>query len=94
MYSVVIAKSAFRVVKKFSPSLRKLVIKELELLSQNPHQAPQLVGKFSFLRSWHAYFQNVPYRIIFGIEEKTKKVIIHLVAKRADVYRLLERLLG
>lgn len=92
MYAVIIARAAFKIIKKFTPSLRNCLVKELEDIAKNPQQAPQLVGKFSFLRSWHTYFQGVPYRIIFETEEKTRKVVIYLIAKRANVYQLLERL--
>lgn len=91
-YLVFFTKYASRLLKKLAPNIKVLVSKEIELISKNPHQASQLTGKFSFLRSWHVYMRGVPYRIVFQVEEQTKKVLVHLVAKRADAYRLLERL--
>lgn len=91
-YLVIIAKNAIRVGGKLLPLIKNLTVKELESIAKNPYQASQLSGKFSFLRSWHANFKGVPYRIIFEIEESTKRVFVHLIAKRADVYNLLDRL--
>lgn len=91
-YLVLIAKGAFRISKKFLPLFKNLIVKELELIAKNPYQAPQLTGRFSFLRSRHIYIKGIPYRIIFEIEEKTKRVLVHLIAKRADAYKLIERL--
>lgn len=91
-YWVIIARNAIRAGGKILPLIKNLAVKELEVIARNPHRAPQLTGKFSFLRSWHVYFKGVPYRIIFEIEEGTKRVFVHLIAKRADVYKLLDRL--
>ena len=91
-YAVIIAKGAVRISKNFLPSIKHLITTELELIAKNPYHTPRLKGRFSFLRSWHVYIRGVPYRIIFEIEENTKRVLIHLIAKRADVYKILERL--
>ena len=91
-YLVIIAKNAIRISGKFLPAIKPLLVDELEILAKNPYGASALTGRFSWLRSWHVHFKGVPYRIIFEIEEKTKRVLVHLIAKRADAYRLLERL--
>lgn len=91
-YLIFFTKHALRLLKKFDPQIRRLVGGEIELISKNPYKAPQLIGKFSFLRSRHIYFKGVPYRIIYEIKSDTKQVIIHLIAKRSEVYKLLEKL--
>lgn len=67
-------------------------INELERLKINPYSAPPLKGKLSFLRSHHTNFRGVAYRIIFEISESAKEVLIHIVASRGAVYKLLDRL--
>jgi mRNA-degrading endonuclease RelE of RelBE toxin-antitoxin system len=91
-YFVIIAKGAVRISKNFLPAIKSILVREFELIAQNPYQAPRLNGKFAFLRSWHVYLKGVPYRIIFEIEDGSRRVLVHLVAKRADAYKLLERL--
>ncbi len=83
---------ALRLLKKTPPNLQPLLIKELEVIKQAPYQAAQLSGKFSFLRSWHVYLRGVPYRIVYEVQENGKEILVHVLAKRADVYKLLERL--
>ena len=91
-YLIFFTNHTLRLLKKFTPQVKQLISKELGLILNNPHKAPQLIGKFSFLRSWHVYFRGVPYRIIFEVKNETKQIIIHLIAKRSEVYKLLERL--
>lgn len=91
-YLVRFTSYAFRLLKKISPNIRSLLIKELQLIAKLPYQAPQLTGKVSFLRSWHTYIQGVPYRILYEIKENGKEILVHVLAKRADVYRILNRL--
>lgn len=91
-YLVRFTSYAFRLLKKTTPNLQSLLIKELEIIKQAPYQAPQLSGKFSFLRSWHVYLRGVPYRIVYEVKEGGKEILVHVLAKRADVYKLLERL--
>lgn len=91
-YLVIIAKGAVGISKNFLPSIKHLISKELEFIAHHPYQATQLKGKFSFLRSWHMYIRGVSYRIIFEIEDGTKRVFVYLIAKRADAYKILERL--
>lgn len=91
-YLVIIANSAVRISKNFLPSVKTLITRELELIAKNPYQAGKLNGKYAFLRSWHIYLKGVPYRIVFEIEDDSRRVLVNLIAKRADVYKLLDRL--
>ncbi|MEK7114855.1 MAG: type II toxin-antitoxin system RelE/ParE family toxin [Patescibacteria group bacterium] len=91
-YSVIVAKRALRISKKFFPVIKNLIIKELESIAENPHKTPSLGGKFYFLKSHHTYFKGVPYRIIYSIREEKKTILVYLVAKRSEVYKLLDRL--
>jgi mRNA-degrading endonuclease RelE of RelBE toxin-antitoxin system len=83
---------ALRLLKKTPINLQPLLIKELEVIKQAPYQVSQLSGNFSFLRSWHVYLRGVPYRIVYEVQENGKEILVHVLAKRADVYKLLERL--
>lgn len=92
MYQAIVAQYAVRLLKRFIPRVRKILITEFENIAKNPHSAPQLTGKNSFLRSWHTHIEGVPYRIIFQINESAKTVIIRLFGKRDDIYKIIDRL--
>lgn len=91
MYKVFFTKYASRLLKKITPTIRSLVGQEVESISRNPHAADQLRGGAVILRSWHAHLKGVSYRIIFEIQDDTKSVLIYIIAKRSEAYRLLER---
>lgn len=91
MYRVFFTKYASRLLKKITPAIRSLVNQEIESIARNPHAADQLKGGAVVLRSWHAYLKGVPYRIISEIQEDVKSVLIYIIAKRPEAYRLLER---
>lgn len=91
-YGVFFTKYALRLLKKLTPAIQSLVGKEIESIARNPYVAYQLKGGAIILRSWHVYLKGVPYRIIFEIQENSKSILMHIIAKRPDAYRLLERL--
>lgn len=91
-YFIFFTKYALRLLKKLAPNIRYLISKEIELIAKNPNGASQLKGNLSFLRSWHAYIQGVPYRIIYEVKDGAKQAVIYVVAKRSEAYRLVERL--
>lgn len=82
-YLLIFSKYAARLIKKLAPNIKTLIVKELELIAKNPHLAPQLKGKFSFLRSRHIYLRGVPYQIIFEIEDGTKRIVVHLCGEKS-----------
>lgn len=92
IYRVFFTKYASRLFKKITPVLQSLISQEIESIARNPYTADKLKGGAIILRSWHTYLKGVPYRIIFEIEENTKSVLIHIIAKRPEAYRLLDRL--
>ena len=92
MYKAIIAQYAVRLLKKFVPRIKNLIIAEFGNIAKNPYSAAQLTGKNSFLRSWHVYIEGVPYRILFQIDESAKTVIIRLFGKRDDIYKIIDKL--
>ena len=92
MYQALIARYAARLLKKFIPRIRNLILTEFERIAKNPYSAQQLTGKNSFLRSWHVYLEGVPYRILFQIDESAKTIIIRVFGKRDDIYKIIDKL--
>lgn len=91
-YYINLTARALKLLKRLDPPARAFIIKELEYLKLNPYKVPQLVGKFSFLRSYHTNFRGVAYRIIFQVKETSKEILVHVLGPRSRVYDLLKRL--
>ena len=65
------------------PKTEQLKIKKkLLVLNQNPYDGKKLSGNFSGLRSLRAW----PYRIIYYVDEKLKRVFVVTLAHRQGVY--------
>ncbi len=92
MYQTIIARYAAQLLKKLAPRMRLAIFEEFKRIAADPRSAPILTGKLSVLRSWHAYIEGVPYRIIFQIEENAKQVIIQVFGKRDLIYKVVDRL--
>ena len=56
--------------------------KKLLVLNQNPYDSKKLSGNLSGLRSLRVW----PYRIIYYVDEKLKKVFVVTIAHRQGVY--------
>lgn len=91
-YRVFFTKYASRLLKKIAPAIQPLIAREIESIARDPYAAPQLKGGVTILRAWHAYLKGVPYRIVFEVADGTKSVLIHIIAKRSEVYKLVNRL--
>ena len=65
------------------PKTEQLKIKKkLLVLDHNPYDGKKLSGNFSGLRSLRAW----PYRIIYYVDEKLKRVFVVTIAHRQGVY--------
>lgn len=66
------------------PKTEQLKIKKkLYILEQNPLEGKKLSGAYAILYSIRAW----PYRIIYYIDEKQKKLFIVTIAHRQGVYK-------
>jgi len=57
--------------------------KKLGVLEQNSKEGKKLSGQYAKLRSLRAW----PYRIIYYIDSKKKKIFIVTIAQRQGVYK-------
>jgi mRNA-degrading endonuclease RelE of RelBE toxin-antitoxin system len=74
-----------KVLKQYNrlPKIEQTKIKKkLSVLEQNPQEGKKLSGEYSELRSLKAW----PYRIIYYINNKQRKIFIVTIAHRQGVY--------
>ena len=91
MYQIVITNTAKRAVKKLPSYIREEIIKKASVLETNPFLGEKLVGKLSFLYSFHFSFKGTQYRIAYSVDEKEKVATIHLAGPRENFYDRLRR---
>ena len=75
-----------RVLKQYNrlPKLEQVKIKKkLLMLEQYPQEGKKLSGEYSELRSLKTW----PYRIIYFIDNRQKKIFIVTIAHRQGVYK-------
>lgn len=92
MRTLVFTPAAYRIFKKFTPDLKKEILKKAETLKKNPLEGESLRGKYSKYRSLHFSYKGVAYRIIYQVFLKEKQVAILLAAKRENIYKRLEEM--
>lgn len=92
-YQIIMAPSAHRLYKKFSPALQERVKEEAKRLAENPHQYEELEGPLRGIRSYHFHFENTQYRIAYRVREDAFRIEIVLVKSRQNFYEILRRIL-
>lgn len=80
---VILSKDAQKQYEHLPKVERIKVRKKLLLLEENPTAGKKLVGELSGIRSLYAW----PYRIIYEINGKEKRVEILKIAHRQGVYK-------
>lgn len=80
---VILSQDAQKQYRRLSGPERIKVRKKLLLLEENPTAGKKLTGELSGIRSLRAW----PYRIIYEINEKEKRVAVHKIAYRQGVYK-------
>jgi mRNA-degrading endonuclease RelE of RelBE toxin-antitoxin system len=78
-----------RLLSKLHPENKKLIIKALTELWQNPYTGKDLQEELSGFKS----LRLKHYRIIFSINEEKKFIQIYHIGRKRDVYEQLKRLL-
>ena len=79
-------------LKKLSPNLRKIIIKEhIPAILANPKKNELLVGDLSGILSYHLKFDRQEYRIAYVADKDTRTVFVLMIGKRGDFYKLLKR---
>lgn len=80
---VILSKDAQRQYERIPKAERTKVYKKLFLLQEKPQAGKKLSGEFKGVRSLRAW----PYRIIYEVHEREKRVTILKIAHRQSVYK-------
>lgn len=80
---VIITPKAEKQYQHLPKSEQTKIKKRLYLLKKNPKEGKKLSGLLSKTRSLRAW----PYRIVYYIDEKQKKIYIVTIAHRQGVYK-------
>jgi mRNA interferase RelE/StbE len=85
-YKVILKPSFEKDLRSLSKSAITRVINSLDLLAENPfpRQALKLEGGGQLYR-----LRVGDYRIVYGVNQQAKQVLVHYVRHRRDVYRKL-----
>lgn len=92
MFRRVITSSAKKTLSRLSKQVQQAILKETELLIEQPFAGERLHGTLSFLYSFHFKFENVQYRVAYTVDRDNELIIIHLVGPRENFYDRLLRL--
>lgn len=82
-YQVVISKSVSKSFCKIPIPWRERIAKAIDLLPENPLMGEKLWGKLQGKRKIRIH----PYRIIYEIDNKNKRIIIFDVGHRQGAYK-------
>ena len=87
MYSLLLTKSASKELGNLTPKQEAAVIKHLEIIKVNPRSAgsKKLQGRDEYK------FRVGDLRIIYGIDDKIKEVIVYMIDDRKRVYKRLRK---
>ncbi len=80
---VIVTPKALKQYKHLPKSEQAKIKKRLLVLEQNPQEGKKLSGKLLGIRSLKVW----PYRIIYLIENKEKKIFVVTIAHRQGVYK-------
>lgn len=83
MYNVFVHKPAAKKIDRLPRNLKGRILKLLDLLSKQPYLGKRLRGELQ--GSFRLRLGD--YRIIYDISESDKKVIVHAIGSRGDVYK-------
>lgn len=75
-------------LRSLAPVLKPEIKKLIEELAQYPYQGKPLRDEFSGY--WRAKYQR--WRIIYAFDRSCKRLMIHLIEKRATVYETIQSL--
>lgn len=94
-FSVFITPAAERSCKILPNEVQDFVFQELaSILGKNPNIGEALVPPLEPLRSFHFNKDGQKYRVAYMVDERAKKIIIHLVGHRSGFYERLRHLFG
>lgn len=80
---VIVTPKALKQYKYLPIPEQSKIKRKLIMLEQNPLEGKKLAGSLAEVRSLKAW----PYRILYYIDEKAKKVFVVTIAHRQGVYK-------
>jgi len=80
---IIITPKAIKQYNQLPKNEQSKIKKKLNILKENSQEGKKLSGEFMDLRSLRAW----PYRIIYYIDQKRKKIFIITIAHRQGVYK-------
>ena len=83
-YSIVFKPSVEKDVRALPPSVIARLMKKIEALKNNPYPR-QSVKLASTERSYR--LRAGDYRIVYGVDDKAKEIIVHYARHRREIYR-------
>jgi len=90
MYRVRFSDSANRFYHDANAEVARRINKAVEVLKVSPWTHKN-IKRLSGPLTGYLRFRVGEYRVVYGIEETRKEVIVLLIAKREDVYRRMKR---
>ncbi|OGH07780.1 MAG: hypothetical protein A2W22_01020 [Candidatus Levybacteria bacterium RBG_16_35_11] len=80
---VVLSRDCQKQYKRFPKVEQGKLLKKLRVLEKNPYLGKKLTGELKGIYSLRAW----PYRILYEINEKQKRIEIHKIAHRQGAYK-------
>ena len=85
-YKLLYSKTSRNQIRNLHPEIKAVIKSRLQKLKDNPFTGKSLERELSGYRSLRAK----RFRVIYCIREKDKKVEIHHVGRRTDIYELFK----
>ena len=85
-YRLLYSESARNQIRNLPPELKMIIRKRLKQLAENPYIGKHLEKELSQYYSLRAK----RFRIIYMVKESAKKIEIHYVGHRKDIYELFK----
>ena len=79
---VILSNDATKQYKRLPKPAQAKIKKKISLLINNPYIGKKLSGEFTGIYSLRAW----PYRILYGVNEREKRVDIHKIKHRQRAY--------
>ena len=85
-YSLVYSKTTRAQVRSLHPLIKSRIKEKIELLKRNPYAGKYLQRELSVYCS----LRVKRYRIIYKVKESDRKIEIHFIGPRKDIYELFK----
>lgn len=91
-YTIFVSRTYDKSRKQLSLDAAEALEQEILNLVDNPRRGEALRHDFRGLWSLHLRYKNNDYRAIYSIDDTGKRIEVHYVGSRENLYRQLRRL--